>query len=89
MGDGDFSMPSMPSLTFKEKIALMWVETPGKLIAIVVAILLVIGAIIFVLVWFLYVVPHENAQTTAGGPGHALEFYTTGVDHFLHLRQHS
>jgi Na+/glutamate symporter len=88
------NMPSGPSLSLKMRIAQMWVQAPAQLIAIIVGILLFIGGIVFCLVWFLWHIPHENEEYNAGtvqpgGPGHALQIFSTGVTHFLHLRQHA
>jgi len=86
MGDDDRdlsapSMPSMPSVPLKVRIAQMWVESPAKLIAIIVAIVLGILGIIFLILWFTVFEPNRDNN----GPNATHALAMTGGQ-FLHLR---
>lgn len=65
------SAPDMPSVPLKVRIAQMWVESPAKLILIVVGIILLILGIIFVIIWFAVIESGRNDG--AAGTAHAFE----------------
>jgi hypothetical protein len=84
-------MPHLPGPSWQMQAAMMWKESPCKLIAIIISIILGVALVIFGFVYLIVVVKpgiQNGGAVASGGPGHAMEL-VTNTAHFLKLREHS
>lgn len=54
--------PSVPDATLSQKLSLLWETNKPALVAIVVLITLIFFAIVFVIVYFLVIVPNQKHE---------------------------